>query len=115
DVVDVWNSRARFVARGIFNSKSQIQVRLLTWNPNDPIDQEFWRRRISRAVVGRLALRQSQDTDAYRLVYSEADGVPGFIADVYGPWLVVQFLSIAAEKYRRVILDTVLDLVEPQG
>jgi len=115
DVVDVWNSKARFVARGIYNSKSQIQVRLLTWNPNDPIDEEFWRRRISRAVAGRLALKQTQDTDAYRLVYSEADGVPGFIADLYGPWLVVQFLSLAAEKYRRTILDILVDLVDPQG
>ena len=58
DVVDVWNSRARFVARGIYNEKSQIRVRLLTWTPNDPIDDSFWRRRISRAVVGRLALKQ---------------------------------------------------------
>jgi 23S rRNA (cytosine1962-C5)-methyltransferase len=115
DVVDVWNSRARFVARGIYNAKSQIQVRLLTWNPNDPIDEQFWRRRISRAVAGRLALKQAQDTDSYRLVFSEADGVPGFIADLYGAWLVVQFLSLAAEKNRRVILDILLDLVEPQG
>ena len=115
DVVDVWNSRARFVARGIYNDKSQIRVRLLTWNPNDPIDEQFWQRRISRAIVGRLSLKQSQDTDAYRVVYSEADGVPGFIADVYGPWLVVQFLSLAAEHHRRVILNTLLDIVEPQG
>ena len=63
EVVEVWNSKARFVARGIYNSKSQIQVRLLTWNPNDPIDEEFWRRRLSRAVAGRLALRQDPDTD----------------------------------------------------
>ncbi|HXW00286.1 MAG TPA: 23S rRNA (cytosine(1962)-C(5))-methyltransferase RlmI, partial [Anaerolineae bacterium] len=41
DVVDVWNSKARFVARGIYNEKSQIQVRLLTWNPNDAIDEDF--------------------------------------------------------------------------
>ena len=115
DVVDVWNSRARFVARGIYNSKSQIRVRLLTWNPNDPIDEEFWRRRISRAVVGRHALKQTQQTDAYRLVYSEADGVAGLIADLYGTWLVVQFLSIAAERNRRTILNILLDLVEPQG
>jgi 23S rRNA (cytosine1962-C5)-methyltransferase len=115
DVVDVWNSKARFVARGIYNSKSQIQVRLLTWNPNDPIDEEFWRRRISRAVSGRLALKQSGDTDAYRLVYSEADGAPGFIADLYGPWVVVQFLSLAAEKNRRLILDILVDLVDVQG
>ena len=115
DVVDVWNNRARFVARGIYNEKSQIRVRLLTWNPNDPIDDEFWQRRISRAVAGRLPLKQNPDTDCYRLVYSEADGVPGFIADLYGHWLVVQFLSLAAEKYRRVIIDTLLDLTDIQG
>ena len=56
DVVDVWNSKARFVARGIYNEKSQISVRLLTWNPNDPIDEEFWRRRISRAVAGHTTM-----------------------------------------------------------
>ncbi|MCB0166590.1 MAG: class I SAM-dependent rRNA methyltransferase [Anaerolineae bacterium] len=115
DVVDVWNSKARFIARGIYNEKSQISVRLLTWNPNDPIDEEFWRRRVSRAVAGRLALKQDQSTNAYRLVYSDADGVPGFIADLYGTWLVVQFLSLAAEKNRKFILNTLLDLVEPQG
>ncbi|RMF00802.1 MAG: class I SAM-dependent rRNA methyltransferase, partial [Chloroflexi bacterium] len=115
DVVDVWNSRARFVGRGIYNENSQIRVRLLTWNPNDPIDENFWRRRISRAVAGRLALRQDQRTNAYRVVYSEADGVPGFIADLYGPWLVVQFQSMAAERHRRTILNTLVDLIEPQG
>jgi 23S rRNA (cytosine1962-C5)-methyltransferase len=115
DVVDVWNNRARFVARGIYNEKSQIRVRLLTWNPNDPIDDDFWRRRVSRAVAGRMALKQDQRTDAYRIVYSEADGVPGFIADLYGTWLVVQFLSLAVERNRRIILNTLLDLIEPQG
>lgn len=115
DVVDVWNSKARFVARGIYNKESQIRVRLLTWNPNDPIDEAFWRRRLSRAVSGRYALKQDQTTDAYRLVYSEADGVPGFIADFYGAWLIVQFLSLAAEKNRRPIIHTLLELVDVQG
>jgi 23S rRNA (cytosine1962-C5)-methyltransferase len=115
DVVDVWNSRARFVARGIYNPKSQIRVRLLTWNPNDPIDDIFWQRRISRAIAGRHRLKQNQDTNAYRLINSEADGIPGFIADLYGTWIVVQFLSLAAEKHRRIILNTLVDLVEPQG
>lgn len=115
DVVDVWNSKARFVGRGIYNDKSQIQVRLLTWNPNDSIDEDFWRRRIRRALAGRQALFESPDTDAFRLVYSEADGVPGFIADQYGAWLVVQFLSLAVERYRQTILDILVDLVAPQG
>ena len=115
DVVDVWNSRARFAARGIYNSKSQIQVRLLTWNPNDTIDAEFWRRRIRRAFAGREALGLLPETDAYRLVHSEADGLPGLIVDRYGPWLVVQFLSMAVERYRTTILDILADMAAPQG
>lgn len=115
DVVDVWNSRARFAARGIYNSKSQIQVRLLTWNANDTIDAEFWRRRIRRAFAGREALGLLPQTDAYRLVHSEADGLPGLIVDRYGPWLVVQFLSMAVERYRTTILDILADVAAPQG
>jgi len=115
DVVDVWNHRARFVARGIYNVKSQIQVRLLTWNANDMIDEDFWRRRLRRAVAGRQALIEDQDTDAYRLVHAEADGVPGLIVDQYGTWLVAQFLSMAAERYRNIILNTLVDLTGPQG
>jgi len=115
DVVDVWNHRARFVGRGIYNAKSQIQVRLLTWNPNDQIDEDFWRRRLRRAVAGRQDLLVAQDTDSFRLVHAEADGVPGLIVDQYGTWLVVQFLSLAVERHRNTILDTLVDLIGPQG
>jgi 23S rRNA (cytosine1962-C5)-methyltransferase len=115
DVVDVWNSKARFVARGIYSAKSQIRVRLLTWNPNDLIDDSFWRRRLRRAIAGRQVLLEAQDPDAYRLVYAEADGLPGLIVDRYGPWLVVQFLAIATEKYRSTIINTLTDLLSPQG
>jgi 23S rRNA (cytosine1962-C5)-methyltransferase len=115
DVVDVWNSRARFVARGIYNAKSQIQVRLLTWNPNDLIDEEFWRRRLRRAIAGRQTLLEGQDPGAYRLAHAEADGLPGLVVDRYGPWLVVQFLALAAERYRSTIVDILTDLLAPQG
>lgn len=115
DVVDVWNSKARFVARGIYNAKSQIQVRLLTWNPNDTIDEEFWRRRLRRAVAGRQALIEAPETDSFRLVHAEADGLPGLIVDQYGTWLVVQFLSVAVERYRSIIVNTLVDLIGPQG
>jgi len=115
DVIDVWNSRARFVARGIYNENSQIRVRLLTWNPNDLIDGDFWRRRLRRAIAGRQALLTSQQTDAFRLVHSEADGLPGLIVDQYGPWLIVQFLSLAVERHRNIIIDILTDLLAPIG
>jgi 23S rRNA (cytosine1962-C5)-methyltransferase len=115
DVVDVWDSHARFVARGIINRKSQITVRILTWNQNEMIDPDFWRKRLQRAIEGRHDLEESTDTNAYRLVHAEADGLPGLIVDRYRGWLVVQFLSLAAEKHRAVTLRELLDLTSPQG
>ena len=115
DVVDVWNSQARFVARGIINQRSQIAVRILTWDQDEHIGEGFWRGRLERAISVREALAADPLTDAYRLVHAEADGLPGLIVDRYGPWLVVQFLSLAAERYRTTIIDHLADLTAPQG
>jgi 23S rRNA (cytosine1962-C5)-methyltransferase len=115
DVVDVWNHRARFVARGTINQNSQIVVRIVTWNADELIDEEFWRARIERAIKVRERLAADALTDAYRLIHSEADGLPGLIVDRYGPWLVVQFLSLAMERYKAPIIGHLADLTSPQG
>jgi 23S rRNA (cytosine1962-C5)-methyltransferase len=115
DVVDVWDSRARFVARGIINQASQIVVRILTWDRDELIGEGFWRGRLERSISVRESLAADPLTDAYRLVHSEADGLPGLIVDRYGPWLVVQFLSLAAEANKATIIDHLADLTAPQG
>jgi 23S rRNA (cytosine1962-C5)-methyltransferase len=115
DVVDVWDSRARFVARGIINQRSQIVVRILTWDQNELIGEGFWRGRIERAISVRESLAADPLTDAYRLVHAEADGLPGLNVDRYGPWLAVQFLSLAAERHKATIIDHLADLTAPQG
>lgn len=115
DVVDVWNSRARFVARGIINQRSQIAVRILTWNQGEIINEGFWRARIEQAIKVRQSLDDDPLTDAYRLVHAEADGLPGLIVDRYGPWLVVQFLSLAVERHKATIVGHLADLTAPQG
>jgi 23S rRNA (cytosine1962-C5)-methyltransferase len=115
DVVDVWNSHARFIARGVINRRSQIVVRILSWNQDEVVDDEFWRARIERAINLRRALVADPQTDAYRLVHSEADGLPGLIVDRYGPWLVVQLLSLAVERHRTAIVTHLADLTAPQG
>ncbi|RME49750.1 MAG: 23S rRNA (cytosine(1962)-C(5))-methyltransferase RlmI [Caldilineae bacterium] len=115
DVVDVWNSKARFLARGVISLKSQIRVRILTWHPNERIDAAFWNRRIKRAIAGREALARDPFTNAYRLVHAEADGLPGLIVDRYGTWLVTQFLSVAAERHKGAIIDALAEYAEPQG
>jgi 23S rRNA (cytosine1962-C5)-methyltransferase len=115
DVVDVWNSRARFLARGIINQRSQIVVRILTWEQDERTDDSFWRNRIERALQARGSLQTDPLTDAYRLIHAEADGLPGLIVDRYGPWLVVQFLSLAAERHRATLVGQLADLAAPQG
>ncbi len=115
DVVDVWNRQARFVARGVISLKSQIRVRILTWRQNEKIDRNFWRRQIKRAIQGREALENSAITNAYRLVHAEADGLPGLVVDRYGPWLVVQFLSVAVERHKNAIVNALAEYAAPQG
>lgn len=115
DVVDVWDSRARFIARGIINQQSQIVVRILTWDQDVLIGEGFWRGRLERAINVRESLAAAPLTDAYRLVHAEADGLPGLIVDRYGAWLVVQFLSLAMERHKATIIDHLADLAAPQG
>lgn len=115
DIVDVWDSKARFVARGVYNPKSQIVVRILTWNQNEKTDHTFWYQRIKQAAEGRQFLDREPNLDAYRVVHAEADGLPGLIVDRYGPWLVVQFLSMAAERHRADIVDALTNCLSPQG
>lgn len=115
DVVDVWDKNARFLARGIISLNSQIRVRILSWRHDETIDRDFWLKKVKRAVDGRAALQADPHTNAYRLIHAEADGLPGLIVDKYGPWLVAQFLSVAAERHKRDIIAALTECAAPQG
>jgi 23S rRNA (cytosine1962-C5)-methyltransferase len=106
DVIDVVASDGTWLARGTLNRKSQIVVRLLTWNEGEAIDEVFWRSRLERAVAGRTSLREASSggTTAYRLVNAESDGLPGLIVDRYGDWLVTQFLTLGMERWKKEIV-----------
>lgn len=105
DLVTVVDDRGNFVAKGFFNSRSQIRVRLATWNPDEVVDEAYFERRIRLAVELREhVLGLTAHTDAYRLVYSEGDGLPGLIVDRYGDWLVLQTLSLGLAARKAEIL-----------
>src|SRR5512136_2824598 len=84
EIVDLLDARGAFLARGYFNPHSQIRVRVLSFE-QEPIDEGFFRRRLQQALDRRSFL--SIPSDAYRLVYCEADLLPGLILDRYGPYL----------------------------
>lgn len=115
DVVEVRGADGQWLARGTYSRRSQIRVRIHTWDPEEPIEASFWRRRLERAVAGRTSLAEDPSTTAYRLAHAESDGLPGLIVDRYGDFLVVQFLTTGAERWRQAILSALMDLLSPRG
>lgn len=111
-LVTVRDARGRPVGRGVYNPRSQIAVRLLAWDDATP-DAGLVSRRIQAALAHRQ--RFLADPSTCRLVFAEADGLPGLVVDRFGDVLVVQFLALAAEVFREPVLDTLESLVRPRG
>jgi 23S rRNA (cytosine1962-C5)-methyltransferase len=114
-VVEVQAADGRWLARGYLNRRSQITVRLLTWDAGEAIDDDFWARRLRRAIAARQKLVDEAKTTAYRLVYAESDGLPGLIVDRYGDFLVLQSLTLGIEQQKPLLVRLLTDLLHPRG
>jgi 23S rRNA (cytosine1962-C5)-methyltransferase len=114
DVVAVLADDGTFLAQGYLNRRSQIVVRLLTWSPEERIDEGFWRQRLEVAIRGRASLLAAE-RGACRLVHAESDGLPGLVVDRYGAFLAVQFLTLGVDRRRHLLVEALADLLRPQG
>jgi 23S rRNA (cytosine1962-C5)-methyltransferase len=112
DLVEVCDAGRNWLARGYLNRRSQITVRLLTWRRDETVDLDFWRRLLERAIAARQSLAEDSGTTAYRLVHAESDYLPGLIVDRYGEWLVVQFLTLGVERWRKDLVGLLADLAD---
>ena len=112
-VVDLVSSAGNFVARGLFNSQSKIRVRLYSWSPDAPLDRDFFKARLERA----LALRHdvlhlnTGPAAAYRIAFSEADLLSGMVVDRYADFLTVQFTSLALGERRPMFAEGLARIV----
>ena len=113
DVVDVVSHAGNFIARGLYNSQSKIRVRLYTWNADEALDADFFRRQLQSAI--RLRRDILRLPGACRLVFSEADGLTGLVVEQFGGWLVVQFTSLAMAQRREIFAELLTDLLKPVG
>src|SRR5262245_26075116 len=116
DMVDLHSHPGNFVARGLYNSRSKIRVRLYTWSPDTPLDASFFRDRFDAA----LRLRESVlglggPGRACRLVFSEGDELSGLTADRYDRWLVVQFTALGMARRRDLWAELLAERVRPDG
>lgn len=109
-IVDVIDSRRRFVARGYFNPASRICVRVLTRDKNETVDAAFFRARIERARAHRESLGFS---DAYRVVFGESDGLPGLTVDKFHDCLSFQITTLGMERWKDEIVDILDALYHP--
>ncbi|NMH58719.1 class I SAM-dependent rRNA methyltransferase [Alteromonas ponticola] len=104
DTVDVVDSKGKWLGRGAYSPDSQIRVRMWTFDQNEIIDNGFFVRRIEQALRLRQRLFDPAITNAYRLIASESDGLPGVTIDVYANVAVLQLLSAGADKHRDKIV-----------
>jgi len=118
DIVAVRSSGGQFLAAGYWNSRSTIRVRLLTWDGAATIDEAFWRDRLAHAIAGRRVENREVERGraaAYRLVNAENDGLPGLVVDRYGPWLVLQALTLGIDVRKPLLARLLADLLHPAG
>jgi len=111
-VVEIRDTHGAFAALAFYNAQSHIPLRIISLNARDTLEPSFWRQRLQRAVAHRAGLR---DTNAKRLVFSEADGLPGLIVDQYDQHLVVQFRSAGMDRLRAIIVDLLQETLRPKG
>ncbi|MFH1016904.1 MAG: class I SAM-dependent rRNA methyltransferase [Pseudomonadota bacterium] len=105
-----------FVAYGLHNSKSEIRIRLYSWNEAQSVDEDLFRRRIEAAVALRKdVLGLTDPSGARRLIFSEADGLSGLTVDEYGPYLVFQVTSAALHRKADLLADILSEIRKPKG
>lgn len=105
----------RFLAAGYFNGYSQIAVRVWSWEPDEVVDDEFFQKRIERALGWRERLLAGTGTNAYRLIFGENDLIPGLVVDRYAGHLCVQCHTRGIEAWRDTIVRALIEVVHPVG
>ncbi|MBP3523736.1 MAG: class I SAM-dependent rRNA methyltransferase [Clostridia bacterium] len=112
ELVTVVDFRGRYMGTGFYNSRSLITVRLLT-HRQEEITDALIAARVKAACDYRRFVMQREGTDSCRLIYGEADRLPGVIADRFGDVIVLQVLALGMERYTQVIADALVACEQP--
>ena len=111
DIVSVYSSKGKFLAKAFYNPQSQISLRIMSLH-DEPIDRAFIFRRVKEAVDYR---RTFADLRSCRLIFAESDRLPALIVDSFGDVLVLQCLALGMERFKQDVVDALVEEVHPQG
>ena len=112
EVVELLDSRMKFLAWGFFNSRSKITVRILTRDRTEQVDAAFFRRRLETAWRCRRSLGFD---NACRVVFGESDGLPGLTVDKFGDYLSMQILCLGMDRIKEELVSALAELFHPKG
>lgn len=111
DIVDVFNCRQQYLGRGYINPRSQITIRLLS-REEEIINRDFFVKRIAQAWKYRQ--RFLEEPEYCRLIFSEADFLPGLVVDKFGSCLVIQTLALGMDLHKDMIVSVLDELLHPE-
>ncbi len=112
EVVDIFTSNGVYLGKGYYNPTSKISLRIVT-RRNEPVDKDFFVKRFKTSLLLRQPLLR--DSSACRVVFSEADNLPGLIVDLFDRHVVIQINTLGMEKLRPYIVDALVEVLEPRG
>lgn len=101
-LVDVLNGKGKYLGTAFYNSTSKIRLRVISNNANDKFDDAFWRRRISYAIDYRTTVMGS-DIRCSRIIFGEADGIPGMTCDRFENVLSIEIACLGTELIKRTL------------
>ena len=112
DVVAVHDFDGFFLGWGFLNAKSKIAVRLLSRKKEAVIDEAFMEKRVRNAWEYR---KQTIDTGSCRLIFGEADFLPGIVVDKFSDVLVVESLALGIDRWKPVIVEALKRVLAEDG
>ena len=115
DIVDVYSDKDRYLGTGFANDISKIRVRIVSRNANDRFDEAFWQRRVKYALDYRKTVMGDKDFACCRLIFGDADDMPGLTVDRYNNVLVAQTLCYGMDQVKPVIFKALVDELAAMG
>ena len=114
-IVDVLGEKGTWLGAGLLSLQSKIRVRLLSRNANDAFDDGFWLRRFQYAWAYRKTVLAPEDLACCRVVFGEADALPGLTVDRFGDVLVTQTLSYGMEQRKARLFPLLVKALREDG
>ncbi|MBR3031570.1 MAG: class I SAM-dependent rRNA methyltransferase [Clostridiales bacterium] len=113
-LVDVLSPKGRYLGTGFLSKSSKIRVRILSDNANESFGDTFWQRRVKYALDMRRTVMQD-DYSCCRLIFGEADGIPGLTVDRYEDILSTEVLSYGTEQVKGIIYRALVEELKKDG